>query len=152
MLNKITIYYKKNRGKLDIVALKHVFVPGVWLFYSFKRAKPAGFRPCHRIDQKWSFPFAVHFTLLFALQDATKNEVALFDFLRPQLHVAPPSSFLLVSAKVDCRLCFDSFDCVDCWLDVFVRCFGFVGSMSKFFWCHCLFAIEELERSEYCGP
>ena len=64
----------------------------------------------------------------------------------------PPSGFLLVFAKVDYRLCFDSFDCVDCWLDVFVRCFGSVGSMSKFFWCHCPFTIEELERCEFCGP
>ena len=120
MLNKITIYYKKNRGKLDIVALKHVFVPGVRLFDSFQRAKPAGFRPCHRSDQERSFPFAVHFSLLLALRDMAKDEIVLLDFPRSHLLVVPPSGFLLVPAKVDCRLCFDSFDCIDCWPDVFV--------------------------------
>ena len=58
------------------------------------------------IDQEWSFPFAMHFALLLALRDATKNEVALFDFPRPHLLVVPPSSFLLVPAKVDCTLVF----------------------------------------------
>ena len=84
--------------KLDKIMLEHVLVPGVWLFDSFQRAKPAGFRPCHRSDQERSFPFAVHFALLLALRDAMKNEVALFDFPRPHLLVAPPSDFLLVPA------------------------------------------------------
>ena len=135
----------KNNVRLDIVMLEHVFVPGVWLFYSFKSAKPAGFRPCHRIDQKWSFPFAVHFSLLLALRDTSKDEIALLNFLRSHLLIAPPSGFLLVSAKVDCRLCSDSFDRIDCWLDVFVRCFGPVRPVAKFFWCHGLFSIEELK-------
>ena len=79
----ITIYYKKeNYRRLDIVALQHVFVLGVWLFESFKRAKPAGFRSCYRSDQKWSFPFAVHFSLLLALRDTSKDEIALLDFSR----------------------------------------------------------------------
>jgi len=81
-----------------------------------------------------------------------KNEVALFDFPRPHLLVAPPSGFLLVPAEVDCRLCFDGFDRVDRWLDIFVRCFDSVGSMAKFFWCQCLFAIEEFEGSAFCCP
>ena len=138
--------------KLDIVTLEHVFVPGVWLFESFKCAKPAGFRPCHRSDQKWSFPFAVHFSLLLSLWDVSKDEIALLDFPRSHLLVAPPSGFLLVPAEVDCRLCLDGFDCIDRWFDVLVRHFSSVRPMSKFFWCHCLFAIEELEGSEFCGP
>ena len=120
--NNITNYYKNEVDvKLDIIALEHVFVPGVWLFESFKRAKPAGFRSCYRSDQKWSFPFAVHFSLLLALRDTSKDEIALLDFPRSHLFVAPPSGFLLVPAKVDCRLGLDSFDRVDCWLDVFVE-------------------------------
>ena len=111
----------KNNVRLDIVMLEHVFVPGVWLLDSFKRAKPAGFRSCHRSDQKWSFPFAVHFSLLLALRDMAKDEVTLLDFPRSHLLIALPSRFLLVSAKVDCCLCFNSFDCINCWLDVFVE-------------------------------
>ena len=63
----------------------------------------------------------MHFSLLLALRDETEYEVALFDFLRPHLLVAPPLGFLLVPAEVDCHLCFDGFDSVDCWLDVLVR-------------------------------
>ena len=141
----------KNNVRLDIVTLEHIFVPGVWLFDSFKRAKPAGFRSCHRSDQKWSFPFAVHFSLLLALQDTSKDKITLLNFPRSHLLVAPPSCFHLVSAKVDCRLCSNSFDRIDCWLDIFVRCFGPVRPMAKFFWCHGLFAIEELKWSELWG-
>jgi hypothetical protein len=65
----------------------------------------------------------VHFSLLFALRDTVKDEITLLDFPRSHLLVAPPSGFLLVFAEVDCRLGFDSFDCVNCWLDVLVRCF-----------------------------
>ena len=135
----------KNNVRLDIVMVERVFVPGVWLFYSFKSAKPSGFRPCHRIDQKWSFPFAVHFSLLLALRDTSKDEIALLDFPRSHLLVAPSLGFLLVLAEVDCRLSLDSFDRIDCWLDVFVRCFGPVRPVAKFFWCHGLFSIEELK-------
>ena len=94
----------------------------------------------------------VHFSLLLTLWDASKDEIALLDFPRSHLLVTPPSGFLLVSAEVDCRLCFDGFDRVDRWLDVLVGCFGSVGSMAKFFWSHGLFAIEELEGCEFCGP
>ena len=65
----------------------------------------------------------MHFPLLLTLRDASKDEIALLDFLRSHLFVAPPSGFLLVFAEVDCRLGFDGFDCVNCKLDVFVRCF-----------------------------
>ena len=118
---KFTIYYKnKINVKLDIVALEHVFVLGVRFFDSFECAKPAGLGSCHRSDQEWSFPLAVHFPLLLALRDASKDEIALLDLPRSHLLVAPPSGFLLVSAEVDCRLGLFSFDCVDCWLNVFV--------------------------------
>ena len=105
-----------------------------------------------RSDQEWSFPFAVHFPLLLTLRDASKDEIALLDFPRSHLFVAPPSGFLLVSAEVDCCLGLDSFDCVNCWLDVFVGCFGPIRPMAKFFWSNGLFAIEELEGCEFCGP
>jgi len=105
-----------------------------------------------RSDQEWSFPFAVHISLLLTLWDASKDEIALLDFPRSHLLVTPPSGFLLVSAEVDYRLGLDSFDCVDCWLDVFVGCFGPIGPVAKFFWSHGLFAIEELEGCEFCCP
>ena len=43
----------------------------------------------------------MHLPLQFALRDAVNHEVALFDLPRPYFFVAPPSGFLLVSAKVD---------------------------------------------------
>ena len=89
---------RKNGRRLDIVALKHVFVPGVRLFDSFKCAKPTSLGSCHQSDQKRSFPFAVHFALYPALRDAAKNEIALFDFARSHLLVVPPSGFILVLA------------------------------------------------------
>ena len=138
--------------ELDKIALEHILVPGVWLFDSFECAKTAGFGSCHRSDQEWSFPFAMHFPLLLALWDTSKDEIALLDFSRSHFLVASPSGFLLVSAEADCRLGLDSFDCVDCWLDVFVGCFVPIRPVAKFFWSHGLFAIEELERSEFCGP
>ena len=119
--NNITNYYKNEVDvKLDIIALEHVFVPGVWFFDSFERAKPAGFGSWHLSDQEWSFPFAVHFPLLLALRDVSKDEIAFFDFPRPHFLVAPPSGFVLVLAEVDCSLGLDSFDRIDCWFDVFV--------------------------------
>ena len=63
----------------------------------------------------------MHFSLLLALRDMAKDEIALPDFPWSHLLVAPPSIFLLVPVKVDCRLGFDSLDRIDCWLDVFVR-------------------------------
>ena len=84
--NNITNYYKnENDVVLDKVALEHILVPGVWLFDSFECAKPAGFGSCHRSDQEWSFPFAMHFPLLLTLRDASKNEITLLDFPRSHL-------------------------------------------------------------------
>ena len=80
----------------------------------------SGFGSCHRSDQKRSFPFAVHFSLLLSLRDVSKDEIALLDLPRSHLLVAPPSDFLLVPAKVDCCLGLDSLDRIDCLLDVFV--------------------------------
>ena len=137
---------------LDKVALEHILVPGVWLFDSFECAKPAGFWSRYRSDQEWSFPFAMHFPLLLTLRDASKDEIALLDFSRSHFFVAPPSGFLLVFAEVNCRLGFDSFNYVNCWLDVFVGFFCPIRPVAKFFWSHGLFAIEELEGCEFCGP
>ena len=77
-----------------------------------------------------------------------KNKVALFDLPRSHLFVAPPSGLLLVLTKVDGCLCFNGFDCVDCWLDVFVGSFCSVRPVAKLFWGYCLFAIEKLEGIE----
>ena len=142
-----TIYYKNEINvKLDIVALEHVFVPGVWIFDSFERAKPAGFGSWHLSDQEWSFPFAVHFPLLLALRDASKDKIAHLDLPRFHLLVFPPLRFGLVFGEIDCCLHFDHFDIVNYRLHVIfdrlLRPFiGSLGSESYFFWRHSLFSI-----------
>ena len=67
--------------KLDIVALGHVFVPGVWVLDPVECAKSACFGSSHRSDQEWPFPFAVHFTLQLALPDSPKHEVTFLDLI-----------------------------------------------------------------------
>ena len=91
-------------------------------------------------------------TLEFVLRDAAKHEATLLDLPWPYFLVAPPSGFLLISAKVDSCLGFDGFDCVDSWLHVFLGILCSVGPMSKLLWGHCFFVIEELEWCELCCP
>ena len=77
--------------------------------------------------------------LFFGMRRRTRSPSLISRGLTFLLHHLRVSSWYL--PRLIARLCFDGFDRVDCWLDVFVRCFGPVGSMAKFFWCHCLFAI-----------
>ena len=115
-------------------------------------AKPAQFGSCHRSDQEWPFPFFVHLSLELVLRNAAKNEIVFFDLPWPYFFIAPYSCLLLVPTKVDGCLCLDGFDRVDCWLDVLIGSLRSVGPMSKLFWGHCLFAVEELEGCELCFP
>ena len=108
------------KKKLNIITLEHVFVPRIWVVDPIKGAKPAGFGSCHRSDQEWSFPLAVHLPLQLVLRDAAKHEIALFDLPRPYFLVAPPPGLLLVSTQVNGCLGFDGFDYVNSWLHVFV--------------------------------
>ena len=135
------------KKKLNIITLEHVFVPKVRAFGAIEGAKPASFGSCHRSDQEWSLPLAVHLPLQLVLRDAAKHEVTLFDLPRPYFLVAPPSGLLLVFAEIDSCLCVDGFDCV------FLRILYSVGRMPKLFWGYCFFAIEErLEGCKLCCP
>ena len=92
------------------------------------------------------FPYC----LLFGIRRRTRLPSLISRGLTFLLRHLRVSSWYL--PRLIARLCFDGFDRVDCWLDVFVRCFSPIGPMAKFFWCHCLFAIEEVEGSEFYCP
>ena len=149
----LQLIFKNEKKKLNIIMLEHVFVPRVRVFDPIEGAKPTSFGSCHRSDQEWSFPLAVHLPLQLVLWDAAKHEVTLFDLPRPCFLVAPPSGLLLVFAEIDSCLCVDGFDCVDSWLHVFLGILYSVGRMPKLFWGYCFFAIEErLEGCKLCCP
>jgi len=143
---------QKVKKKLNIIMLEHVFAPRVRVFGVIEGAKPASFGSCHRSDQEWSLPLAVHLPLQLVLWDAAKHEVTLFDLPRPYFLIVPPSGLLLIPAKIDSCLGFDGFDCVDSWLHVFLGILHFLGPMSKLLWGHCFFGIEELEGCKLCCP